>query len=259
MSYSHKGDEAGRKRQALEDSFLRGLSASAAGFCSSCSRAWRRSPVYVHESKKFWYLLRKTALAPVTQLLENPFRDASLLACDRKTIPMSSQPELSPKQLQVIDAIAGGATVSAAAQQAGVHRNTVANWRRHHPLFAEALAVAQYDKSQLYRERAEDLVDLAFQTLASLLADPQTPASVRLKAALHIIDTASTPPAPAPEVRPAPEASAPAADPYPRHNEQTQRLQTGFSSTFSPSRNATPASELIARRNPPASAFPIGS
>ena len=104
--------------------------------------------------------------------------------------------DLSPLQHQVIDALSSGASMTGAAAEAGIHRNTILNWRRQNPLFAEVLSSAQYDRTLLIRERAESLVDLAFQTLQSLLSDPQTPASVRLKAALHIINSASTQPAP---------------------------------------------------------------
>jgi hypothetical protein len=103
---------------------------------------------------------------------------------------------LSQQQIQVIDALSSGASMTTAAAAAGIHRNTIPNWRRNYPLFAEALANAQYDKALHFREQAESYIDLAFQTLHDLLADPKTPPSVRLKAALAIINTASTPPEP---------------------------------------------------------------
>jgi transposase-like protein len=103
---------------------------------------------------------------------------------------------LSPQQLAVICALSSGATMTDAAEQAGVHRNTIHNWRRNLLPFQHALAGAQYDRAILFREKAEDLVDLAIQTIHELLADPKTPPSVRLKAALAIIQTATTPPPP---------------------------------------------------------------
>ena len=48
----------------------------------------------------------------------------------------------------------------------------------------------------LHREKTEELVDLAFQAIREILADPKTAPSIRLKAALAIIQTASTPPEP---------------------------------------------------------------
>lgn len=109
---------------------------------------------------------------------------------------------LSPQQLEVISALSTGATVIAAAAQAGVHPNSIGNWRCSSLPFREALARAQYDKALLFRERAETLVDLAYQRLEELLNDPKTPASVRFKAIQYIIDKASTPPPPKPETVP---------------------------------------------------------
>ena len=107
---------------------------------------------------------------------------------------------LSAQQIQVIDALSSGATMTDAAEQAGVHRNTVANWRRNALPFQYALAHAQYDRALVFREKCEALTDLAFQTLQQILTDPNAPAGVRLKAALAIINTASTPPEPKKQV-----------------------------------------------------------
>ncbi len=95
-----------------------------------------------------------------------------------------------------------GATLTDAAAQAGVHRNTVANWRRALVDFREALEHAHYDRATLYRDRAIDLADLAFQTLREVLADPKASPSVRLRAATFIIEKAVTPP-PAEKEKPA--------------------------------------------------------
>jgi transposase-like protein len=101
---------------------------------------------------------------------------------------------LSQEKLAVINALSNGATISAAAEQAGVHRNTIAYWRRSDLTFQKTLAHAHYDRALLAREKAEELLDLAIKTLHDILADEKAPASVRLKAALAVIQTASTPP-----------------------------------------------------------------
>src|SRR5450631_2623332 len=101
---------------------------------------------------------------------------------------------LSAPQLQVIDALSAGVNSTDAAAQAGVHRNTIANWRRNYLPFRESLANAQYDRALLFREKAEDMVDLAYQTLHDLMNDPKASPSVRLKAAMFIIEKAITPP-----------------------------------------------------------------
>jgi hypothetical protein len=107
---------------------------------------------------------------------------------------------LSPQQLQVITLLSEGVNSTDAAAQAGVHRNTIAHWRRNYPPFRESLAHAQYDRAIFFREKAEGMVDLACQTLHNLLKDPTASPSVRLKAAIFIIEKASTPPPPKPPV-----------------------------------------------------------
>ncbi|MGP8244902.1 MAG: SEC-C metal-binding domain-containing protein [Bryobacteraceae bacterium] len=106
---------------------------------------------------------------------------------------------LAPQQLQVIDALSSGASLADAAALAGVHRNTIAYWRRKFPVFQVALAHAQYDRALMFRERAEALADLAFETLRDILTDPKTSPSVRLKAAIFIVEKATTPAPPKPD------------------------------------------------------------
>jgi len=103
---------------------------------------------------------------------------------------------LTPQQLEVISALSTGATLTAAAEEAGVHRNTINHWRRNLLPFQDALASAHYDRALLVREKMEAQVDLAVKAIHDLLADPKTPASIRLKAALAVIQLAATPPAP---------------------------------------------------------------
>ncbi len=105
-----------------------------------------------------------------------------------------SDSSVSSQQLQVIIALSEGMNSTDAAAQAGVHRNTIAHWRRNSLPFRESLAHAQYDRAIFFREKAEDMVDLAYQTFHDLLVDPKTSPSVRLKAAMYIIEMATTPP-----------------------------------------------------------------
>jgi hypothetical protein len=108
---------------------------------------------------------------------------------------------LSSQQIAVIDALSNGVTATEAAALVGVHRNTINNWRRNNFAFQHAFAHAQYDRALFHRERAESLVEQAYSALQALLADPKTPAGVRLKAALYIFDKASTPPDPKAQVQ----------------------------------------------------------
>ena len=108
---------------------------------------------------------------------------------------------LSQQQLTVICALSSGATLTGAAQQAGVHRNTITNWRRNLLPFQQALSDAQYDRALYFREQMENLAGDAIETIREILDDPQAPASVRLRAALAVMQTAATPPAPKKQVQ----------------------------------------------------------
>ena len=104
--------------------------------------------------------------------------------------------QLAPDQEQVIAAIIGGATLQAAADAAGVHRNTVGYWRRTSLRFRESLTHALYEKAIAIREQAETHVADAWSAIHAMLNDPKASASVRLNAAKFIIEKASTPPPP---------------------------------------------------------------
>jgi len=101
--------------------------------------------------------------------------------------------QLTPQQYQVIDALSHGATMTEAADQAGIHRNTIGNWRASDD-FREALASAHYDRAALYRDRAVELADLAFEAIRKVLTDPKSSPSVLLRAATLIIEKVTTPP-----------------------------------------------------------------
>jgi transposase-like protein len=108
---------------------------------------------------------------------------------------------LSTKQIAVIDALSSGVSFTAAAEQVGVHRNTIAGWRRNHLPFQLAFAHSQYDRALLYREKTEELADLAVAALRKILSDPAASPSVLLRAALAVLTTVSTPPEPKKQVQ----------------------------------------------------------
>ncbi|MFN7997642.1 MAG: SEC-C metal-binding domain-containing protein [Bryobacteraceae bacterium] len=110
---------------------------------------------------------------------------------------MSLDRILNAQQHQVLNLIAAGSTATAAANAAGVHRNTVGKWLRI-PAFRQALDDAHAAQALYWREQAELLAASALDALKSLLQDPGTRDSVRLKAALAVLDRASASlPAPA--------------------------------------------------------------
>ena len=94
---------------------------------------------------------------------------------------------LSPVQAQVIAALAQGRTVTAAAQDAGLHRNTIYNWL-HEPAFQTAADEAQREYVGILSDGMRELAARAVETLRNLLDDPNTPPPVRLRTALAVLE-----------------------------------------------------------------------
>jgi hypothetical protein len=105
----------------------------------------------------------------------------------------SPSPILTAAQENVLAHIANGATHTAAADSAGVHRNTVHNWLNS-PVFCQALAQAQYQNACYWHDQAKALAKTAIEALHALLTNPDTRDSVRFKAALAILDRVSRTP-----------------------------------------------------------------
>jgi hypothetical protein len=155
---------------------------------------------------------------------------------------MSSNRPLTSTQQQVLALIAAGSTARAAADAAGVHRNTVANWLCLSE-FRQAVAQAQYDKALFFREQAESLAAEAHNAIRAMLADPAVPAGVRLKAALAMIDRAAV-------ILPAPPGQPPAPDDPPAAVETPEIVHKNAQN---PAENAPLRSEP---KLPPAAASP---
>src|SRR5580700_1194822 len=98
----------------------------------------------------------------------------------------SAPANLSPVQAQVIAALAQGRTVTAAAKDADVHRNTIYNWLNE-PTFKTAAQEAESEYVAILSDGMRDLAARAIETLRNLLDDPNTPPAVRLRTALAIL------------------------------------------------------------------------
>lgn len=100
---------------------------------------------------------------------------------------------LTPVQVQVAVALAAGATVSSAAESAGLHRSTVHLWMKDSPGFVTAVKAARFDFASSLRDRLRDLSALALQVLEDVMRNPEAPASARLKAALAVLNRPTFP------------------------------------------------------------------
>jgi len=110
---------------------------------------------------------------------------------------MSPNPSLTATQEQVLAMIASGSTAADAARTAGVHRNTVANWL-HDDRFRASLERARADKALFYQDQADAVAAEALNALRAIMNDPATPAAVRVRAAIAMLDRAAQAP-PQPE------------------------------------------------------------
>ncbi len=105
-----------------------------------------------------------------------------------------TEPILTTQQQHVLALLAQGNTVGAAARAAGVHRNTVSNWRRSGSSeFRNAWQSAQLDQAAYWRDHLQLLGEIAVKSLLHVLQDSDTTPSVRLKASLAVLNVIVTP------------------------------------------------------------------
>ncbi|MFN7937095.1 MAG: SEC-C metal-binding domain-containing protein [Bryobacteraceae bacterium] len=90
-------------------------------------------------------------------------------------------------QITVIEALAAGATVTAAAELASVSRPTVYHWLENAP-FAQALAFAKQEHAISLRDRLQSMTEKALDKLEAVLDNPKSSPSVLLRASLAILN-----------------------------------------------------------------------
>src|SRR5262249_37928971 len=93
---------------------------------------------------------------------------------------------LSPAQTQALAALLSGKSVTAAAEAAGVARETLHRWLRDDPAFQAALGSGKAELLEASRAELRALASEAVQTLRDLLGT-NAPPLVRLKAALAVL------------------------------------------------------------------------
>ncbi len=119
------------------------------------------------------------------------FSSLSEAAPNPQPEPPSDEPDaasVSALQARIAASLAQGCSVSAAARAAGVHRTTVHHWQRTSPRFRAAVGQARREFAESLADDMLDLAHSAFRTLQDLLDTPGTPAAIRLKAALAVLE-----------------------------------------------------------------------
>jgi transposase-like protein len=100
----------------------------------------------------------------------------------------TSASEASPPKQHVALLLASGKSVTAAAEEAGLHRSTIHQWLKTDSKFAAAVESARGEYVETLRDRLRDQAAIAVQAITDLLTSPNTPASVRLRAALAVLE-----------------------------------------------------------------------
>ena len=93
-----------------------------------------------------------------------------------------SAQEISPKQQQAVIAMLTCPSLTQAAKRAKVSRSVLHGWMRE-PMFKTALQAAQGEALDRAVRRLVKLADKAIDTLESLLDDPASTGTIRLRAA----------------------------------------------------------------------------
>jgi hypothetical protein len=96
---------------------------------------------------------------------------------------------LTPNQLKAIEALMRGASISGAAAAAGVDRTTVHRWLRDDVEFLAAYNAARRDLADGIQGELRGLAGDAVRTIRKVMRSPKSPAAVRLKAALTVLET----------------------------------------------------------------------
>ena len=104
--------------------------------------------------------------------------------------PSTQFDTLTPIQVQVLESLVEGLSITAAAKEASIHRTTVHLWTRTLPDFARAYLTLRQNRADRLVDELGDLADLAINTFRQLLSDESASASVRLKAAVEIVKLA---------------------------------------------------------------------
>ncbi|MGA2133406.1 MAG: SEC-C metal-binding domain-containing protein [Bryobacteraceae bacterium] len=94
---------------------------------------------------------------------------------------------LTPNQEKVLAFIAAGYSATAAAQQAGVHRNTVSNWLKVEA-FRKGLEQARLEKQILFWDQAAAMAAECLNNLRIVANDPTALPSLRFRATKTILD-----------------------------------------------------------------------
>jgi hypothetical protein len=95
--------------------------------------------------------------------------------------------ELSQSQITAVAAIISGCTVTGAASRAGIDRSTIYLWLKQDAAFVAELNRAKLEQLQVVKDELRALAVDATRTLRDLLTASETPPTIRLRAAVVVL------------------------------------------------------------------------
>jgi uncharacterized protein YchJ len=103
------------------------------------------------------------------------------------SLSASAPQTLTPVQAQVASLLAAGSTITDAATQASISRQTIYTWLQSNAAFEAAVTQAQSEYETTFHDQLRRLSQLALDSLERILNDEKAPAGVRLRAALAVL------------------------------------------------------------------------
>jgi transposase-like protein len=100
---------------------------------------------------------------------------------------------LTAKQLDVLQALSSGQSVTAAADSAGVHRTTVYHWTRTIPEFRHTLEAVKQARIDRIRDQLDQLAAPSLAILSNIIHDDSAPMALRARTAMTILKFLCTP------------------------------------------------------------------
>ncbi len=105
----------------------------------------------------------------------------------------SPDPYLTTQQHRVITLIAAGSSLTQAAVDEDIHRNTIGYWRRTSPSFARELEFAVREQRLYWYEQATAMAPKAMEVISQILNSPDASPSLRFRAATMILKMTTDP------------------------------------------------------------------
>lgn len=100
---------------------------------------------------------------------------------------------LTPQQLEAIQALSSGLTVTAAADALGIHRTTLHHWSRTIPEFRDTLEAVKQARVDSTRAAMNALAEPSLAILRKVIEDESASPSLRIRTALAIVKFVTTP------------------------------------------------------------------